>query len=147
MTRKEVVELLINEGILVAKGTEYILIPEFKPKTSKIAQDYPKLLQDYADLWPKGVKSGGRLIRKTTASLDTKLKAFINRRKDIPYQAILDGTEAYLNSQKAKGWEYTISSDYFILKNGSSELESYAELAMSGDLPNSESKNFVTGLN
>jgi len=146
MTRKEVIALLIQEKILVLKGNQFVLIPEFSPKTSKIDQDFENLLQQYSDLWPKGIKSGGRLIRKTPNSLRLKLKAFTNKRKDITYEAILDGTDSYLKSQKQKGWEYTISSDYFILKNGASELESYAELAMEGELPSSSS-NFVTTLN
>ena len=157
MSVKEVVEMFIEQKILLYDGQgKFILdfkyVPErFKAnktdKTIETKDNFETLLTKYVDLFPKGVKSGGRLVRKTPHSLRAKLQAFVNRRKDIPYEHILEGTRVYIAGFKAKGYEYMQCADYFISKNGSSELESYAELSMEGDLKSPSSDNFVDSLN
>lgn len=138
--------LLYDESIgLYILHTDYA--PNKTDKTKKTTSKFEILLETYSNLWPKGVKSGGRLIRKTPNSLRAKLQAFVNKRKDLAYESILQGTEAYLATQKSNGWQYTISSDYFISKSGSSELESWADLAESGDLKSPSADNFVDSLN
>jgi hypothetical protein len=152
MSVEEVVTMFIDQKVLVYDGKgKYILDPKYNPKNTsknnKKTDDFEILLNTYSELWPKGVKSGGRLIRKTPASLKTKMQAFVNKRKDLPFEAIIQGTAAYLKEKKKEGWAYTISSDYFILKNSASELESWADAALEGDLPKEGADNFVTSLN
>lgn len=142
--------MFINKRILVYDGFgRYILAQKYAPEHSKVKIDekFEKFLKEYADLWPPSIKSGGRLIKKTPASLKLKMKAFINRRRDLSFDTIINGTYLYLKDKKRENYAYTISSDYFILKNGASELESWADQYIAGDLKDPEDANFVDSLN
>lgn len=127
-----------------------VLAKEYYPKnykTSKIDENFENLLQQYADLWPKKITSGNRLIRRSVNSLKAKMKAFVNKRKDIPYKIILEATDIYLKKAKQNNWQFTISADYFISKNGSSELESLCDLLIEGNLSIPDKDNLIRDLN
>lgn len=150
MTVKEAIDLFIKKKILVLKDGQYVLKAEFHPKTSKTVktnQDFEKLLIAYRDLWPAKVKTGNRSVRQSLNTLKKKLQPFVNRRKDIPFETILDATSIYVAQCKRKGYEFMICSDYFIIKNGSSELESMCDLAMEGELKGPSSENLLRSLN
>lgn len=147
MTRKEVVELLIKEKILILDGARYVLSPEFTPKTSKIDEDFEKLLKDYTDLWPKKIKTGNRTVRRSANSLRRKLKAFTKLRPDISTEEILTVTDMYVKGAKHQGFEYMMCADYYISKNSSSELECAVDLFKEGNLEGPSSETFVTSLN
>lgn len=147
MTKKEVVELFIKEGVLILENGKYVLAANYYPKTSKIDKNFENLLKEYADLWPKGVKSGNRLIRRSANSLRKNMLAFVKLRPDATSVEIITATEVYLRAAKRQNWEYTQCADYFIFKNKSSELESHVDLVKDGDVVSPDSENLLRSLN
>lgn len=150
MTIPEVITKFIDDGIIVYEGGQYLLNPKYYPKTSKTVkkiEEFETLLTLYADLWPKKIKTGNRLVRRSSNSLKGKLKAFTNRRKDVTQQEILEATNIYVTSCKRQNYEYMQCADYFISKNGSSELESHIDLLKEGNLEGPGEQNLVRNLN
>ena len=150
MTIPEVIEKFIKDKILVYEGGQIILALKHHPKTSKndkITQDFEELLSLYTDLWPKKIKTGNRLVRRSANSLRAKLRAFTNLRKDITPKEILEATSIYVASAKRQNYDYMQCADYFISKNRSSELESHVDLLKEGSLEGPGEQNLVRGLN
>lgn len=147
MTIPEVIQMFIKRKILILEGEKYVLAATHTPKITKDNQDFEILLEIYAELWPKKIKSGNRLIRRSPNSLRRKLKAFTLARKDVTADEIIAATKIYLTSAKRQNWEYTISADYFISKNSSSELESHVDLLKEGELKSPGEDNLVRTLN
>ena len=150
MTIKEVIAKFIKDGILIPEGGNYVLAPKHYPETSKTVkktEEFEELLTLYTDLWPKKIKTGNRLVRRSVNSLKGKLKAFCNRRKDVTHTEILEATNIYVISCKRQNYEYMQCADYFISKNSSSELESHVDLLKEGSLEGPGEANLVRGLN
>ena len=149
MTVEEVIDKFLRDKILIQEQGKIVLSSKYYPKTSKTLknQEFQNLLETYANLWPKKIKSGNRLIRKSPNSLRTKLLAFTKLRKDISSEVILDATKYYLKGAKQQGWEYTISADYFISKFGSSELEATCDLVIEGKAKVAGEDNFIISIN
>lgn len=150
MTIPEVIEKFIKDKILVHEGGKIILALKYHPKTSKtdkITKDFENLLTLYADLWPKKIKTGNRLVRRSANSLRGKLKAFTNLRKDVTPNEILEATSVYIASAKRQGYDFMQCADYFINKNKSSELESHVDLLKEGNLEGPGDQNLVRSLN
>ncbi len=147
MSRAEIIELFLREKILLEEQGKIVLAKKHYPKSSKINKNFENLLENYADAYPKSIKSGGRLVRRSTNSLRTKLKAFVNKRPDIPFEIILEAVTHYVRESKQRNYEYCISADYLILKNSSSELEAICDLILEGSLKASGEDNFITSLN
>ena len=147
MTRVEVVELFIKEKVLIMENGKYVLAPSYYPKTSKINENFENLLMLYADLWPKKIKSGNRLVKRSANSLRRKLLAFTKLRPDVSHENILTVTDMYVKSAKHKGYEYMMCADYYISKNNSSELESAVDLLLEGNLESPDAENLIRDLN
>lgn len=150
MTIPEVITKFIEDKILLYEGGQIILAPKYHPKTSKTDEkikNFENLLINYAALWPKKIKTGNRLVRRSANSLRKKLKAFCNSRKDVTDQEILDSAFIYVASAKRNNYEYMQCADYFISKNGSSELESHVDLLKEGNLEGPGEQNLVRALN
>ena len=150
MTIPEVITKFIEDGVILYEGGQYLLSPKYYPKTSKTVkkiEEFETLLVLYADLWPKKIKTGNRLVRRSVNSLKGKLKAFCNRRKDVTHKEILEATSIYVLSCKRQNYEYMQCADYFISKNSSSELESHIDLLKEGSLEKPGEQNLVRNLN
>lgn len=116
-------------------------IINIRPKAKAIfkniadALDLDSWINEWRNLFPEGVKSGGRPVRGTKSGCLTKMRAFINRtgysKLDIFY-----ATQAYIAERKKDGYKFLICADYFISKDGNSVLEAYCE-----DMANRQTDN------
>jgi len=95
-------------------------------KDVKHAVDIEEWINDWRNLFPEGIKSGGRPVKGTKAGCLMKMKAFINRTK-YSKSEIYYATQAYLAERKKDGFKFLICADYFISKDGNSVLEAYCE--------------------
>lgn len=103
----------------------------------------------WMDQWPRGIKSGGKLIRSDKKACLEKMKKFV-RDYGFASGTIIQATDKYLVQQAAKNWEYTKCATYFIHKQGEgSELAAWCDQLLNKDkipvqpeLPSS----FTTGL-
>jgi hypothetical protein len=123
-------ELLDNLGYIkwINNGDIINIRPKAKAIFKDVANalDLDSWINEWRDIFPEGVKSGGRPVRGTKSGCIGKMKAFINRtgysKSDIFY-----ATKAYLAERKKDGYKFVICADYFISKDGNSVLEAYCE--------------------
>lgn len=94
------------------------------PTESKQSILVDEWINNWRELWPSGVKSGGYYVKSNKEDLLNKMNKFIKKYKFTKEQ-IFEATINYLNEQKSKGWGYTKLANYFIDKDNVSILASY----------------------
>lgn len=112
------------------KGTmfcEELLQLTMEKVGSNTKEEVGDWIQSWVELFPKGVKSGGKLLRSDKKSVLKKMEKFV---KDYKFskELIMRATESYLNEREKDGWMYTKCATYFIDKLGQgSELAAQCE--------------------
>jgi len=90
-------------------------------------------IEEWRDLFPKGVKSGNRPVRGERRGVLTKMKAFIKNHPEVTKDLIFEATRQYVFDASVKGYQFIICADYFIDKNNSSVLAATIEdIALNG---------------
>jgi hypothetical protein len=84
-------------------------------------------IEEWRDLFPKGVKSGNRPVRGDRKGVYTKMKVFVKNNPKVTKEQIIDATRQYVFDANLKSYQYMICADYFISKNGSSMLGAMIE--------------------
>jgi hypothetical protein len=84
-----------------------------------------KLVKDYLSLWPAKIMSGNRLIKQGPGAIRKKLTTFLRKYPKYTDEEILAATQQYIKKLRQSNFQYMISSDYFIEKDGVSQLEAY----------------------
>lgn len=96
---------------------------------------------EWYDLWPTGIKSGGYYLRTDKRGTYRKMKQFTI---DYPYynkDLIIKATKNYLMEQSILGYSHTKLSPYFISKDGMSVLAGECENI--GDAPEIDLNNYA----
>lgn len=84
-------------------------------------------IDEWRNLWPSGVKSGGRPIRGNRGDCLKKMTSFIET-TSYTKEEIIAATLAYIIDRKHdRNYAYMTCADYFIKKEGTSLLESWCE--------------------
>ena len=86
-----------------------------------------KWIDEWRDLFPKGVRTAGYAIRGTRGGCIKKMKRFIKDHKEVTKEQIFKATKLYVEEKKRVRYAYMRIADYFIEKDGGSLLESYVE--------------------
>jgi hypothetical protein len=98
-----------------------------KPFVSKIAKEKVEdWIDEWYELWPKGVKSGGYLVRSDKNGCLNKMKSFIKTYK-FDKEIIIRATKDYINHLRMSNFAYIQIAHYFISKNNSSNLAAACE--------------------
>lgn len=98
-----------------------------KPFVSKIAKEKVEdWIDEWYELWPKGVKSGGYLVRSDKTGCLNKMKSFIKNYK-FDKEIIIRATKDYINHLRMSNFAYIQIAHYFISKNNSSNLAAACE--------------------
>lgn len=111
--------------------------------TDKFLEDFPQnpevktikvnilnsddFIQEWFDLWPKGIKSGGYYLRTDLLGCSKKMTKFCNNYPEYTKERILEATKSYLDKYKIKGYDYCKLAPYFIEKDGISTLAGECE--------------------
>lgn len=82
---------------------------------------------DWYEMWPRKIKSGGYLIRSDKNSCATKMVKFRKANPQFTPDIILEATTNYVNTFKRRDWAFIQKADYFINKDNSSTLYSYCD--------------------
>lgn len=102
---------------------ELIALTTDKPQNDNVES----WITDWIELFPKGVKSGGKLLRSDKVGCLKKMRQFV---KDYKYSKdlIFEATNNYLNEREKDGFKYCKSATYLIDKKGEgSELAALIE--------------------
>jgi hypothetical protein len=123
-------------------------------KELKIVVDYYKLenslkekekiskhlqwIDEWYDLFPAGVKTGGRhYVKSSKNSCETKLLKFIREYK-YEKDVIIQATKNYLDNAAKNNYEYMSTAPHFIYKFDNSILSGYCE-----EVLNKNKENYV----
>lgn len=88
-------------------------------------------IDSYLELFPKGVKNGGnKPLRSNATDVKAKMLKFMNKYKHTK-DIILKATKNYI--ERLRGvYTYCPTSEYFIMKDGSSALATECEMVKNG---------------
>jgi hypothetical protein len=129
---------LIQMGYLVSIGEgdmssrTLAIHPSHVKLFSNPQSDIKDWIDEYRELFPKGINSSGYAYRGSKQGCLAKMVKFIKQteyEKDI----ILKATAEYVANKKKDNYEYMMLADNFIYKNNASTLESYCELVTNTD--------------
>lgn len=91
------------------------------------SEDVKDWIDEWLDLFPKGVRSGGKLIRSDKKTCLSKMEKFIKEYK-YSKDVILNATLMYLSEREREDYQYTKCATYFISKqHEGSELASWCD--------------------
>lgn len=101
-------------------------LPQVSVKT-----ELDSFVDRYLELFPKSVRNGGnKVLRSNTTDVKAKMLKFMNKYKHSQ-ETILKATENYL--ARCRGvYTYCPTSEYFILKDGSSALATECDAVHNG---------------
>lgn len=88
--------------------------------------DVASWIEEWRNLWPTGVKSGGRLVRGDKRGVLGKMTKFV-KENEFSKEEIFEATRIYLFEKAQKQYQYMTCADYFIEKNKSSTLAAFCE--------------------
>lgn len=89
--------------------------------------DCESWIEEWRNLFPPKVKSGGYLVRGDKNGVLKKMKNFIKNNPEFTKDIIFKATENYIKSKKKDGYNYMKLAHYFIEKDNVSELASLCE--------------------
>ncbi len=139
---KEYLTCLIVEGVILQRSELNL------EKDIQQSHDIPKLLylrkdieqytnprngnvqswiDEWRNMWPKGVKSGGHRVRGSRNGCLKKMRKFIKENPDFSVDEIFDATRNYILNRKKQNYEYMRVAEYFIEKDRMSDLASWVE--------------------
>ena len=112
IARTKAIELVDTEG-------QY----EYKEPTFRVEE----WIEEWRNLFPAGIKSGGHYVKGSPSGCLKKMKAFVKDHPKITKTVIFEATKRYVEEYRLKRFAYMKIADYFINKDGTSMLEAYIE--------------------
>lgn len=127
--------LSLNDVRLGYRFSNMNVTPKFidhfieKPFISKLAKEKVEdWIDEWYELWPKGVKSGGStLVRSDKNGCLNKMKKFVKTNPQFTKEIILKATKDYLLNLRLKNYAYIQAAHYYIFKNDVSNLAASCE--------------------
>src|SRR5687767_1565373 len=86
-------------------------------------------IEEWLDLFPRGVRSGGKLLRADAQSCLKKMEIFIKTYPAYTKEVIMEATRRYLEDRAAVNYEYTRCAVYFIYRMERQGGETISDLA------------------
>lgn len=95
---------------------------------TEIVDGVESWIDEWLDTFPRGVKTGGKLVRSDRKECVRKLQFFI---KEYNYdkETIIEATKAYVESKRQVGWEFMRCATYFIYRVDNSTKDKTSDLA------------------
>lgn len=115
----------ISDNDCVILRTKALSLFSGKPATKQ--DDLSEFSEKYRILFPLGVRSGGRMVRSDPKGCLKKLKAFFIDFPNITKEDVIDATKAYIDLKRKSNYSMMVCADFFISKEGSSQLFAYCE--------------------
>lgn len=140
-------EILINKGFVQSSNGSYDLDKlNITTKFEDILfekEDSIKWIDDWYDLFPKGIKSGNYQVRSDKPNCIKKLKKFLTLYPQFNKDIIMQATKAYINEFSLKGYNYMKLAPYFIEKDGTSVLWGYCNNIIEGETNNEKEGDMI----
>jgi hypothetical protein len=95
--------------------TEDIAIVGVENLKTAISNNVEDWIDEWIDLFPEGVRSGGRLLRSDKPACTRKMRIFL-KEYGFDKELVIKATKAYLQTQAEKDYQYTRCAVYFIYR-------------------------------
>lgn len=126
-------DYLLNEGFVVGDKYDFSTLEitdKYRRITSRRKEEdgVERWIDEWYDIFPKGVKSGGYYtVRCDKQGCIKKLKNFIKNNPEFGKNVILQATKNYVNEAALQGYAYMKTAPYFVEKSGVSLLAGFCE--------------------
>lgn len=100
-------------------------------------------IDEWYELFPKGVRSGGYLVRSGKKGCLTKMKAFVKENPEYDKEIIMKATRDYLAHSRLKNYAFIQLAHYYISKNKTSVLASGCEMIVNSDDKDSHQIDYI----
>lgn len=133
---EEELEYLQKESWVRFGSNGIILRPKFAKEfpgrtplrnTSQKEEVVEDWIESWRELFPVGVKSGGRPVKGDKKGVLKKMKVFVKENPKTTKEDIFRATKNYILEKKQSDYKFMICADYLINKDGSSILSSLIE--------------------
>lgn len=122
--------ILIDTGSATSVIELVTGVPLNIPTTDRT--EFDVFIDQYLELFPKGVKNGGnKPLRSNATDVKAKMLKFMNKYKHTK-ETILKATGNYLDRMRGT-YTYCPTSEYFIMKDGSSALATECDGVKNGN--------------
>lgn len=89
--------------------------------------DVENWIEEWRNLFPAKVESGGRPVKGSKQGCIKKMKSFLKNNPEVTKEEIFEATRIYVFDRKRNDYKFMVTADYFIEKNNVSLLESLIE--------------------
>lgn len=117
--------------------TEKFLIFVEGEKPKEVKKDW---IDDWFNLFPKGIKSGGYYVKTDISGCRRKMVKFMEKHPEFTPEIIMKATKNYVDSAARKGYSYMKLAPFFIEKDGISVLSGECEAIADKDTFNYDSE-------
>lgn len=130
---QEIQELEDNGWIKIINKSEKIIFENlqieekfriFVEKKDKPEKDW---INEWLEMFPRGVKSGGYYIKTDLNGCRKKMRKFTSTHPEYTKETIIKATQNYINRCEHNGYQYMKIAPYFIEKDGVSMLSGECE--------------------
>lgn len=111
----------------------------------QVVSEWDKFVQNFRNIFPKGVTTGGKYVRSSSKDCEKKLKQFI-KEYEFENETILKATEKYVSRYQMQGYKFMKTASYFILKDKVSALADECEMLSEDDSNGSNGNLFMSGV-
>lgn len=132
-------DLLINEiegnvtSFTLSKLSTTSLFQKSLKSVLKQQIDISSWIDDWYELFPKGIKSGGYYVKTSKKGCEKKLKKFLLENPEYDSEIIIGATKLYIMEMESKGYDRMKLAPNFIEKDSVSMLSGYCEQYVSSD--------------
>ncbi len=108
-------------------------------------RDLDVLAASYRKIWPAGVKSGNLYVRSGIHSIISKMRLFLKKFPEYTNEDILAAAHRYVDESSRDNYQYMKTAEYFIFKEGGSQLETYCEVVKNNEEDYTATSNLRIG--
>lgn len=128
--QKSYIEVDPEEVGLYNFDFDLIKVNLFENKKKLSSTEFEEFVNEWYDLFPKGIKSGGYLVRSGKSDCSKKLQKFMKEHPNYSKEIIIQATKNYIIKCKENDYAYMKLATYFISKDGMSVLEGECEAVL-----------------
>lgn len=139
-TRADIEELIEQEYLVLKDSSlgyrfaNFKITPKFisdfierQPPSKVEGEKVEDWIDQWYDLFPKGVKSGGYFVRSDKKGCLNKMLKFVEKYPEYDKDVILRATADYVNHMRMNGYKFMQIAHYLISKDGNSNLAANCE--------------------
>lgn len=132
---------ITEEGKSLIEKIETIFKKQPKSIKNILGDDYKENIKTFRNMFPSIKLPNGKYAKSSEKNLETKFKLFFSN-YNYTWKVIFKATRLYILEFEQKNWKFMRTSQYFIIKDNTSDLADYCERIMSGEKIENNNNNF-----